>query len=300
MYNLLPIMIISSIWMTSSIAALVPLLSLSPRSSIVAHLLAVGIAPIIFSVVFPIIAGLISLPFQRGIVSGRFPREPYHKVYFCRRVFGGCWAQLFYFKPVYSFVLAIPIFRSFVFWLFGYRGSPDFTVYPDTWIRDLPVLKISEGAYLANRATIGTNIVLTDGSILVETIRIRRKALIGHLCIIGTGSTIGESAEIGLRSSIGIRTRIGDKANIKPSTSISHGTTIGEGTIVGTMSYVGTKCYVGAGVKLPAGSVIPDGAVVNTQEEADTYFSSEKSTLVAHRNELLNKLLDGYNGGRQS
>ena len=33
-----------------------------------------------------------------------------------------------------------------VFRIFGYRGSMDFTIYPDTWIRDLPLLDFGEGA----------------------------------------------------------------------------------------------------------------------------------------------------------
>jgi hypothetical protein len=49
------------------------------------------------------------------------------------------------------------------FRLFGYRGSMKFTVYPDTWIRDLPLLMFGEGAYVSNRATLRTNIVLSNG-----------------------------------------------------------------------------------------------------------------------------------------
>jgi hypothetical protein len=38
-----------------------------------------------------------------------------------------------------------------------------FTVYPDSWIRDLPLLPFGQGEYVANPSTIGTNIVLNKG-----------------------------------------------------------------------------------------------------------------------------------------
>ena len=56
--------------------------------------------------------------------------------------------------------------------LFGYKGSLDVTIYPDAWLRDLPLLDLSPGAYVANRATMGTNMVRPDGTILVDRITV--------------------------------------------------------------------------------------------------------------------------------
>lgn len=286
MPNLLPLLIAALGWTVSILAAGLPLL-MAHDGSLALQLLALAAAPAIFIVTFPTTLGLMSRPFQKGIIAGKFPREPFHKVYFSRRVYGACWTQVFYFKPVYSVILAIPVFKKLVFRLFGYKGQIDFTVYPDTWIRDLPLLKIEKGAYLANRATIGTNLVLTDGSILVQGVQLETRALVGHLCIIGTGARIGERAEIGMRSSIGIRVRVLTEANIKPHCAINHGTVVKERASIGTMSLVGMKCMIGENVRVPSGAIIPDGAVLQTQADCDRYFSSEVSDLVQYKERLL-------------
>lgn len=71
------------------------------------------------------------------------------------------------------------------------------TVYPDTWIRNLP-LEIGECAQVPNRATLGTNMCLHDGTILVDEVRIGEGALIGHLSMIAPGAVIGDHAEVGV------------------------------------------------------------------------------------------------------
>jgi hypothetical protein len=69
-------------------------------------------------------------------------------------MYGLCWTSLYYCKPVYHFCLCVPWLKALVFRLFGYRGDLNFTVYPDTWIRDLPLLDFGKGAYISNRATL--------------------------------------------------------------------------------------------------------------------------------------------------
>jgi hypothetical protein len=81
-----------------------------------------------------------------------------------------------------------------VFRLFGYRGSMNFTIYPDTWIRDLPLLKFEDGVYVSNRATLGTNMVLSNGFLLVGEITLRAKALVGHLAMLAPGVTLEPSS----------------------------------------------------------------------------------------------------------
>jgi len=287
MPSLISFVILLMIWLGSSLVAFIPLFFLDPWHAGRA-ILCFTLAPVLFCISFPLIAGTLSWPFQNGIVPGKFPRDSTHPVYFRRRMFGLCWTQVYYFKPVYAVVLAIPALKRVVFRLFGYKGSLNFTTYPDTWIRDLPLLKIAEGAYLANRATIGSNLVLTDGSILVDSVTIGKRSMVGHLCIIGTGVVLGDGVEIGMRSSIGIKVRIEDGANIKPHCAINHGTVIGKNAEVGIMSLVGVKCVIGDGVKLHAGSNIPNGTVLLTQRDVEQYFSSETSSLRKHRETLLN------------
>src|SRR5690606_32657555 len=101
-----------------------------------------------------LISGLLSCPFQSAIIPGRFPRDLGESIYARRRLYGLCWTLVYYCKPVYAGWLAVPALKRLLFRLFGYRGPTDFTVYPDTWIRDLPLLHFGSGVYVANRATL--------------------------------------------------------------------------------------------------------------------------------------------------
>ncbi len=280
--------IIISTWMCAAVVSTLPLL-LSP-ANIAIQILFIALVPVLFMLSFASTLGLISWRFQKGIIPGRFPRDTKHPIYFCRRIYGTCWTQIFYFKPLYAAVLAIPAFKKMTLKLFGMKGNLNFTVYPDTWIRDLPLLNLGSGAYLANRATIGTNVVLSDGSILVDGITIGDNALIGHLSIIGAGSKIGEKAEIGLRATLGIRVKIEKGADVKPQCSINHAAVIGEGASVGAMSFIGLRCVIGPGIKVPPGSNIPNGKILRSQSDCDKYFSMETADLEKHRLRILQNL----------
>ena len=99
--------------------------------------------------------------------------------------------------------------RRCVFRIFGYRGSLNFTVYPDTWIRDLPLLKLGNGAYIPNRATLGTDLVLTNGRILSDFITVEDGACVGHMSMLAPGVHVGRKAEVGVGCGIGIQTALG-------------------------------------------------------------------------------------------
>ena len=276
MPNLLPALIISLIWGLASVAAALPFALVAGEESVGWTLVGAGLAPFLFVITFVTVAGLLSLPAQKAIIAGKFPREPMHKVYFLRRVYGACWTQVYYFKPIFAVCLAIPLLRTYLFRLFGYRGaSMAFTTYPDTWIRDLPVLSIGEGAYLANRATIGTNICLNNGKILVDKVTIGKKALVGHLAMLAPGTAVHDGAEVGVGVAIGIRCVLREGAAVKPSTTINHGGVIGAQADVGTNAYVGMKAVVGPGVKVPAGTHVPAGAVIQSQKDMDALASTE-------------------------
>ncbi len=180
----------------------------------VVKLLLLASSPLAYSIMFGITAGLLSRPFQAGIIKGVFPRDIRFPIYAMRRLYGICWTSVYYFKPVYGIILSIPWFKAIVFRLFGYKGSLNITIYPDAWIRDLPLLRIEDGAYIANRATIGTNICLRDGNILVGNVTIKKNSIMGHLSIIGIGATIGEGTEVGLDIAIGLHTKIGSNSTI--------------------------------------------------------------------------------------
>jgi NDP-sugar pyrophosphorylase family protein len=233
------------------------------------------------------------LPARKAIVRGKFPRQAFHKVYFWRRVYGTCWTQVFYFKPIYSFILAIPLFKKLVFRLFGYKGNMNFVVYPDTWIRDLPILDIGDGAYLSNRATIGTNICLPSGHILVDGIKVGKKGLVGHLTMLAPGVTVGDGAEIGVGCPIGIRTVFEAGVSIKPAAVINHGAVVRSASSIGTHSYLGLRSEIGPNLHIPSCTIVPEGASIQSKADIDKLISSE-AAIVQNKKEDLAGVLANY------
>lgn len=256
-------------------------------------------APVVFALAFVLIGSFFARIGRPGMMAGKFPRSPDHPIYALRRIFGTAWTQVFYFKPLYAVFLSIPFLKGMLFKLFGYRGQTDFVLYPDAWVRDLPLLSMGKGAYLANRCTIGSNICLTDGSILVGSCQFGEKALVGHLVIFGLGGKLGRESELGIAVSLGIRITIGDLVSVAPKASIYHGAEIGNNVKIGACALVGMKAKIADGVELKVAAIIPNGAVVSNQTEADQYFSSELEILKSRKDdltEILRKNLDEFSG----
>ncbi len=280
MPNLLPFVMLAVIWAGSLMIAVLPLSFALTQQSPWLIVASFGLFPFLFVPSFITLAGMMSRFAHSKIIPGRFPREAFHKIYGWRRVYGICWTQVFYFKPLYAISLAVPRFKSYMLRLFGYKGpSTSFVVYPDTWLRDLPVLEIGKDAYLANRSTIGTNICLNDNSILVDSICVRDKGLVGHLAVLAPGCNLESGVEIGVGTTIGIRSWIGPQVAVKPNCFINHGCKLEEACEIGTRSYVGLRSRIGAGVKVPAGANIPEGSVIMNQRDLDRYYSSETKLL---------------------
>lgn len=212
------------------------------------QVLAVVISPLLYAMLFAVTAGVLSLPFHKAIVKGKFPRDVKHPVYRGRRLYGSCWTALFYFKPVYFLVLTLPWLKWMTFRLFGYKGQMDFTVYPDTWIRDLPLLDFGKGVYVANRATLGTNMPLKNGRILVDGIRLGEGALISHLTMLAAGVQVGKGSEIGPGCAVGVRVKVGNYTTVLGTSQLNHASKIGDNV------YLGANCYVGFGAEVPSGT----------------------------------------------
>jgi carbonic anhydrase/acetyltransferase-like protein (isoleucine patch superfamily) len=296
MINIVPILIISSIWIGAFLIAAGPYLLVdSPLKIVNVGLFILGI--VLFVFFSTIIAGLISLLGQSGIKRGKFPRDVKHSVYGKRRIFGLCWTQMYYSGPIYSIILAIPLFRKIVFRLFGYRGSMDITLYPDTWIRDLPILKLSPKTYLSNKSTIGTNICLNDGSVLVDGIITGESAMVGHLVMLAPGCKIGQKSEVGVGCGLGIRSRVGNDSIVKPTCVLNHGASVGNNSDIGTRTYIGLKSVIGDNIVIPAGSNIPSGVTIMTQEDANNYYSSETAKLEMQKDSIVQLLMKSLNHG---
>jgi acetyltransferase-like isoleucine patch superfamily enzyme len=239
------------------------------------------VVPLVWVFGFLIVAGLLSLLHQFAVVPGKFRRDVNDRMYFHRRLYGLCWTAVYYHKPAYYLCLSVPFLKWATFRLFGYRGSMNFTVYPDTWIRDLPLLDFEDGVYVSNRATLATNIVLSNGFLLVDRITFKRNALIGHLSMTGPGVVADEGVELGVGAAIGIRTKLGSRAFIGPCAAIEHGVRVGSGVEIGPNSYVGTRAVLGDGLKLPGGSVVATRAKLHKDSPSEETAPSECAEVTA-------------------
>lgn len=248
-------------------------------------------SPFILTLLMVLIGGSLSYPFHAAIISGIFPRDPSSKLYFGRKIYGTCLSTIMYFPATYYLILNISFFKKLFFRLFGYEGQHlSFTAYTDTWIRDVRLLTLGERSYLANQSTIGTNICLTDGNIMVGRIKIGDDTQVGRLCILGPGSRMGNNCETGVRTVLGIRTVIKDKVKLAGGASLSHGVLLHEGVDVQEYSYLGTKCEVYAGIKLPAGSYLEAGTILTNQEEADNFHQTQNQQLRHSLSERFNRV----------
>lgn len=245
-----------------------------------------GLTPAIFAFSFVTIGGVFAQIGRFGELAGKFPRLAGHPIYSLRRIYGTAWSQVFYFKPLYAAFLAIPQLKKYLFRIYGFKGSTDFTVYPDSWIRDLPLLKIGAGAYLANRCTIGTNVCLADGSIIVGPCQADEKSMVGHLVIFGLGCVLGKSSELGISSSLGIRVLIKENAVVAPKAMVYHGVEIGNKVKIGPWAYVGIKTVIADEIEIKSGAIIPNGSVISSQADADKYFSSETNMMKTQKEDL--------------
>ena len=153
----------------------------------------------------------------------------------------------------------------------------DFTIYPDTWIRDLPLLHFGNGAYIANKATIGTNICLQSGEILVDRIHVGDRSVVGHLAIIGLGTRVGSDSELGVRATTGMNVTIGDRTRIGALCGLNHGCSVGSDSEIGAMSYVGLKSRIEDGLRLCASTQIPDGSLRSLSQLGDEVISRPSS-----------------------
>lgn len=234
-----------------------------------------------FLFVFPVLLGLLSMPFHGAIRKGRFKRDLSDDAYYGRACYGRLWTSLFYSGPIYQVFLGIRPYRNFVLRLFGMKGPLEFTVFPDTWIRDLPVLSVSDGAYMANKSTIGTNICLKDNFTLVDGIKFGQNAMVGHMAVIGPGCKINSGSELGVSSTLGIRVSIAENSSIGALVAVNHGSSLGQRINVGTRAYIGVRVNISDDVTIPPNTVIPDGNSVVSNADLVRVLLKSKSEIMA-------------------
>lgn len=265
-----------------------------------ARTLFIFLSPVIFSLSYVLVASTLSRIGRPAIIRGTFPRDLKHPVYGPRRLYALCWTAIYYFTPLYFVCLSLPLLKRALFRAFGYKGETDNTIFPDVWIRDLPLLKIGKKAYVANRASLGSNLCLIDGTTLVDWLWIGDGTMVGHMALFGPGTKAEDQAQLGINSIVGIRCRIRPNAKVGPRANINHGVEIGAGAEIGACAFVGLRAKIGEGVKIPDASNIPAGLQILTQEEADRLFQSESQMLEAVKKMGLQEMISPQKGGDPS
>lgn len=261
--------------LATAMIATITLVPALPAAALIAALgaWAAPLALLAYLLSYGLVAGLLSLPFQWGVQPGKFQRDVTTPLYRARRLYGLCWTAIFYCPGVLHLFLSSPALKTALLRLFGYRGALDVTFYPDTWVRDLPLLDLHPDAYLANKATVGTNTVLTNGQILVDRVRVEAGAVVGHAAALGAGSRIGEGAELGFSAAVGMKSRVGARTRIGGCTAIEHGVSVGKDVVIGVGCVIASRARIADGLVIPAGTLVPARTALRSQEDVEILLS---------------------------
>ncbi len=228
-----------------------------------------ALSPAIYAIAYVLIAGAPGRLTIHSVTPGRYPRDVAHRVYGPRRLYSLCWTAIYYCAPIYHAILAVPALKRLTLRLFGYRGSVDFQTYPDTWLRDLPLLSIGKGAYLSNKATVSPNMCLRSGKIIVLPVSIGARTMIGHLTMIAPGVDIGADSEVGVGAALGVNACVGSHTLVDHEVILDHEAAVGDRCVIGTRSYVGRKAVIRSGLRVPPATVVPARAILTTQADVD-------------------------------
>lgn len=145
-----------------------------------------------------------------AIGPGRFRRDASDHRYAARFGYTAALRRYVYNPAALERIFGDPSLKALFLRTFGYKGHTDFTVYPNAWLRDLPLLNIGRRCYLADGIVLGTNQVSPDQQWLtVEGISIGDDTVFDQQCMVGYGTRIGRDCVIGARVMIGMRARIG-------------------------------------------------------------------------------------------
>jgi acyl-[acyl carrier protein]--UDP-N-acetylglucosamine O-acyltransferase len=201
-----------------------------------------------------------------NIKVGKFKRDKANPDYQDRLVYTQELRQYLYNPAILNCILSDKEMKTLFFRTFGYRGSVEFTIYPNCWLRDLPLLDIGENTYLADGILLGTNQVTPDQEwICTGSIRIGDNCVFDQGCAVGYNSRIGSNSMIGFKVSIGLKNRIGKNVRIGGASNISHGCRIGNNVVLSDFCRIGSFSVIEEGVELPEFTDVPAFSQV-TQE----------------------------------
>lgn len=199
------------------------------------------------------------------IRPGKFRRTPESSDYAARLTYTTALREFVYNPAALNLILSNAALKAQFFRAFGYTGSLDFTIYPNCWLRDLPLLNIGEKAYLADGIVLGTNQVSTDQRfVTADVIRIGARTIFDQDCMIGYGTSIGADCVVGIRCAVGIKSAIGEGTSIGEMANIGHGCHIGSAVRIGQVCVIGNFSMIEEGVALPDQARLPSFSRVSS------------------------------------
>jgi carbonic anhydrase/acetyltransferase-like protein (isoleucine patch superfamily) len=204
--------------------------------------------------------------FQRvvsNIKAGSFKRESESRDYQDRLIYTRAFRKFAYNPAILNEIFSCAELKKSFFRTFGYKGALDFTIYPNCWLRDLPMLDIGSKTYLADGILLGTNQVSTDQKVLkVGTIKIGERCVFDQDCKVGYNSVIGDDCIIGIQTSIGLKCKMGNNVKLGEACTVRHGVSFGNDVIVGGETQIGNFCIIEDGVVIEEFSTIPSFSLV--------------------------------------
>lgn len=202
----------------------------------------------------------------KNIKVGKFKREKDNRDYDDRLVYTRELRHYVYDQAVMNFILSTPKINELFFRTFGYQGSLEFTIYPKCWLRDLPLINIGKGTYLADGILLGTNQVTPDQQwICTGKIEIGENCIFDQGCSVGYNSSIGSDSTIGFEVAIGLKNRIGRNVRIGGRSNIAHGCRIGNDVLIPDCCRIGSFSIIEDGVELGEYTDIPAFSLVTKE-----------------------------------
>lgn len=194
----------------------------------------------------------------KNIKPGQFERDSDSEDYRSRLIYTKQ-LRLFVYNPmIMNEILSDEEFKTLFFRTFGYEGNLQFTMYPNAWLRDLPLLNIGSDVYFGDGILLGTNQVSPDQRVIrVGTINIGSRSVFDQQCKIGYNTIIGNDCLFGIQCAVGIKSKIGTNVHLGGMTNVDHGTTIGDNVRIGSQSQIGSFCVIDEGVELPEFTRVP-------------------------------------------
>ncbi|OJJ16060.1 hypothetical protein BKI52_35410 [marine bacterium AO1-C] len=204
--------------------------------------------------------------FQEAVLSikpGKLRRNPEKVVYQQRLIYTKALRDYVYNPAALNIIFSDVKLKLLFFRTFGYKGKTNFTIYPNAWLRDFPMLDIGENVYLGDGILLGTNQVSVNQKFLtVGTISIGANSVFDQRCSVGYNTTIGKNAQIRFSTAIGLKCTLGENVILGEFNVIGHASQIGNNVTLNTHCRIGNFVTIDDEVVLEEFSNIPTNSHV--------------------------------------